>query len=59
MHSLSMVSLKKSRIRDTALSEASEAYTNNRPFQTVEPEKLTRKFYKKNSRGHLGYDNYI
>ena len=26
-----------------------DAYTNNRPFQTVEPEKLTRKFYKKNS----------
>ena len=27
---------------------------NNSPFQTVEPEKLTRKFYKNNSRALLG-----
>ena len=25
-----------------------QAHTNNRPLQTVEPEKLTRKFYKNN-----------
>ena len=33
----------------TALSENAEGYTNNRPFQTVKPEKLTRKIYKNNS----------
>ena len=38
----------------TALLEHAEAYTNNRPFQTVEPEKLTRKFYKKNVCALLG-----
>ena len=32
----------------TALSLLAEAPTNNRPFQTVEPEKLTKKFYKNN-----------
>ena len=43
----------------TALSYNAEAYTNNRPFQTVELEKLTKKFYKKNSCALLGAGAYI
>ena len=43
----------------TALSSNAEAFTNNRPFQTIEAEKLTRKFYKNNSCALLGAGAYI
>ena len=43
----------------TALSSNAEAFTNNRTFQAVEPEKLTRKFYKNNFGALLGAGAYI
>ena len=43
----------------TALSFNAEAFTNNRTSQAVEPEKLTRKFYKNNSCDLLGAGAYI
>ena len=42
----------------TALSLNAEAFMNNRTSQAVEPEKLTRKFYKKNSGALLGAGAY-
>ena len=38
----------------TALLLKAEAHTNNRPLQTVDPDKLTRKFYKNNFWALLG-----
>ena len=43
----------------TALSLNAEAFTNNRTSQAVEPEKLTRKFYKNNSCALFGAGAYI
>ena len=42
-----------------ALSSNVEAFANNRRFQTVEPEKLTRKFDKNDSCALLGAGAYI
>ena len=43
----------------TALSLNAEAFTNNRTFQAVEPEKLTRKCYMNKSCALLGTRAYI
>ena len=45
--------------QSTALSLNAEAFTNNRTFQAIKWEKLTRKFSKNNSCALLGADAYI
>ena len=45
--------------RGTALSLNAEAFTNNRTFQAVEPEKFTRKYHKNNSCAFLRAGAYI
>ena len=47
------------RTLSTALSLNAQAFTNNRTSQAVEPEKVTRKFYKNNSCALSGAGAYI